>query len=281
MPELFEQDGLTPEQKAAFFPEEEDAPEAATEEQLSSAIDERLKREGAPEREPVEVETVEVDASTKEGPATATAIVPRATLTAAAGQRVQPLRPDSVEGYFRLAQYVASSDLVPSSYKNKPANVLVAMQFGAELGLSPMQAVQNIAVIGGRPAVWGDAVIAIVFGHPLFVQEAFSETTEGEYPSDDFAAVCTCQREGSEPKTTRFSIADAKTAGLWGGRGPWSQYPKRMLKMRARGFALRDSFPDSLKGMYLAEEVVTVQQEPYTSGAATKSDKVAALLGGA
>ena len=52
----------------------------------------------------------------------------------------------------------------------------------------------------------------------------------------------------------KFSVADAKKAHLWGRRGPWENYPERMLQMRARGFALRDSFPDALKGVITVEE---------------------------
>jgi hypothetical protein len=52
----------------------------------------------------------------------------------------------------------------------------------------------------------------------------------------------------------KFSVEDAKRAGLWGKQGPWSAYPKRMMQMRARGFALRDAFPDVLKGLITAEE---------------------------
>ncbi len=51
-----------------------------------------------------------------------------------------------------------------------------------------------------------------------------------------------------------ISKEDAKKAGLWGKAGPWSQYPKRMLQMRARSFALRDKFADALSGLIMAEE---------------------------
>jgi hypothetical protein len=56
---------------------------------------------------------------------------------------------------------------------------------------------------------------------------------------------------------------DAKAAGLLGKQGPWSQYPKRMRQMRARGFALRDVFPDVLKGMPVAEEVMDTPAERH------------------
>jgi hypothetical protein len=68
-------------------------------------------------------------------------------------------------------------------------------------------------------------------------------------------AVCQTSRKGKDANVVgRFSVADAKRAGLWGKSGPWTQYPKRMLQLRARGFALRDAFPDVLKGLVTAEE---------------------------
>src|SRR3546814_17968193 len=48
---------------------------------------------------------------------------------------------------------------------------------------------------------------------------------------------------------------DAKKAGRAGKQGPWSQYPQRMLQMRARAWAMRDGFADVLKGIGIAEEV--------------------------
>jgi hypothetical protein len=70
-------------------------------------------------------------------------------------------------------------------------------------------------------------------------------------------ARCVVRRAyGDEIEETEatFSVDDAKRAKLWGKQGPWSQYPKRMLAMRARGFAIRDAFPDAMKGMITAEE---------------------------
>ena len=62
------------------------------------------------------------------------------------------------------------------------------------------------------------------------------------------------QRKGRKPVVAKFSVEDAKRAGLWGKTGPWQAYPKRMMQMRARGFALRDAFADVLKGLMTVEE---------------------------
>jgi hypothetical protein len=151
----------------------------------------------------------------------------------------------------QFSEMLASSSMVPKAYQGKPNDVLVCVQWGYEMGLAPMQALQNIAVINGKPSVYGDAMMALVQSSP--VCEDIEEYFEGEGTTNP-VAVCVAKRKGRKPVITKFSVEDAKRAGLWGKGGPWTAYPKRMLQMRARGFALRDAFPDVLKGMITAEE---------------------------
>jgi hypothetical protein len=164
-----------------------------------------------------------------------------------------------------FGKMLAESSFVPKDFRGKPADCVLAVQHGAELGLGPMQSVQSIAVVNGRPSIYGDAAIALAKGSP--VCEYISERIEGD--GDQMAAVCEAKRRGDpQPTVSTFSVADAKKAGLWGKSGPWQQYPKRMLQMRARGFALRDAFPDVLRGLVTAEEaqdythVEPVRSEP-------------------
>jgi hypothetical protein len=110
---------------------------------------------------------------------------------------------------------------------------------------------QNISVINGKPSVYGDAAMALVQASP--VCEDVQESIEGDGTSNP-VAICRVKRRGRSEVVSKYSVEDAKRAGLWGKQGPWSQYPKRMLQMRARGFALRDAFPDVLKGLITAEE---------------------------
>jgi hypothetical protein len=151
----------------------------------------------------------------------------------------------------QFAEELASSSLVPKAYTGKPQDILVAMQWGAEIGLAPMQALQNIAVINGKPSVYGDAAMALVQASPHCedIEEYFED--EG---TPNPVAVCVAKRKGRKPVVAKFSVEDAKRAGLWGKQGPWQAYPKRMMQMRARGFALRDAFPDALKGLITVEE---------------------------
>lgn len=169
------------------------------------------------------------------------------------------LAPRNIEEAMTMANTLAKSTLVPREFQNNPGNILVAIQWGYELGLQPLQAMQNIAVINGRPSVWGDAMLAIVRGSGLL--ESIEESVENG------VATCTIKRVGENPVTRSFSTENAKRAGLWGKAGPWTHYPERMLQMRARAFALRDVFPDVLRGMYIAEEAQDIPERERDMGA--------------
>jgi len=187
--------------------------------------------------------------------------------------------PRNSEDMFKLATMIANSDLAPKDYKGKPENCLIAMQMGAEVGLAPMQSIQNIAIINGRPCVWGDAALALCKqdrNSDIFectageVRRLVAHWEKGSYrPSTplvefvltkfdpswaDNTAICAAT-DGRSPRMHIFTQEMAKKAQLWGKTGPWTNYPERMMQMRARGFCLRDVFPDRLKGLAMNEEV--------------------------
>ena len=175
--------------------------------------------------------------------------------TAIATRQQFDLSPQTFEQALTFSNYLADSDMVPKDFKGKPGNCLVAIQWGMEIGLKPLQAMQNIAVINGRPSLWGDAVIALVRSSPLC--EYIIEEDDGR------TATCRVKRRGEPEQSRSFSMDDAKAAGLLGKQGPWTQYPKRMRQMRARAFAVRDVFPDVLKGLPVAEEVMDTPSERH------------------
>ena len=112
------------------------------------------------------------------------------------------LAPASFSELVQFAQMAAKSQLVPKDYRNHPADIMLAVQLGSEVGLRPMQALQNIAVINGRPCVWGDALPALCKASPVY--DDIIETWEHEDDPDLLTAVCIAKRHGSSPVTARF-----------------------------------------------------------------------------
>lgn len=200
----------------------------------------------------------------------------------------------TLEDAFRFSTAVVKSGLAPKGFGTAEA-VLIALQHGAEIGLPPMASLQSIAVINGRPGIYGDSALALVRGSGLCVHHGEAETNDDIDPlfrelqfamfqkdveatkklskqftiaqakikadTDDFGVTIATAREGGLLEFERFTIADAKKASLWGKEGPWKQYPKRMLKFRARGFKLRDTYGDVLKGLRTIEELQDIPAE--------------------
>jgi hypothetical protein len=194
----------------------------------------------------------------------------------------------SLEEMFRFSEAVIQSGLAPQGFKN-PQAVLIALEMGMEVGLPPMMALQSICVINNVPSLWGDAALALCMNSGLFDHDSFDEHLEDEAgkkvakdSSEAWRGSCTVRRlPNGKPRTQTFSLREATVAGLLTRTG-WKTYPSRMLQMRARALALRDTFPDILKGFGIAEEV---RDWPATDGGqivveptATKTDRVEAIL---
>ena len=166
------------------------------------------------------------------------------------------LMPKSFDEMYRMANIMLASGMMPKNF-GRVEEVFVAVQMGAEAGLSPMQAVQNIAVINGKPSLYGDGALGVVWASGLM--EDFRE--EPILDGDEVVGYrCTAKRKGSEtPISREFTIADAERAGLLNKRGPWQEYRARMFQMRARAWTLRDGFADALKGLCIREEIEDIK----------------------
>ena len=177
----------------------------------------------------------------------------RQVATLRSGGTVASIIPTSIEEVFRIASAVAKSGLAPSTMKT-PEAITIAIMHGLEIGIPPMMALNTIAVINGRPTLFGSAVPALLLSKGFKIREETGKDEGGMF------ATCIVIRPNGEQVERTFSEDDAKTAGLWGKPGPWKQYPSRMLQMRARGLAARDGAADVLSGIYIAEEMQDVAQ---------------------
>ncbi len=164
------------------------------------------------------------------------------------------LMPRTISELARLATALVRGGIAPKGMTAEAA--IGVMLAGVEVGFGPIQSLQSIAFINGRPTIYGDGVSALLWrsGKLERLEEKFEGTGE------DLAAVCTMRRRGNpNPVERRFSWRDAKTAGL-SGRDTWKACPKRMLRWRAFSWAARDLFSDVLKGIWIREEAEDLPQ---------------------
>ena len=175
------------------------------------------------------------------------------SLPAVQSARSFGMTPSSIDGAIRLAKIMSASGLMPKAIST-PEAVFVAMQMGAEIGLSPMASVQNIAVINGRPGIYGDAALAVVRASGFL--EQFLEWSEGERKTPGWTFYCQIKRKGYPESIGKYTWAEACEAGLDRAdpASPWKKWTNRMMQFKARNFAMRDQFADILKGIRTVEE---------------------------
>lgn len=175
-------------------------------------------------------------------------------------QSSQPLdlSPRTFEQALQLSEYMAKSEMVPKQYRGRAGDCFIAIQWGAEVGLKPLQAVQSIAAINGKPNLYGDAGKALLLSHGCIIEEDDAEVVKA-----NSRARCKITRPGRPPVQRTFSLEDAKTAGLWGKEGPWRAYPWRQMAWRAFWFAARDAAADLLRGMGGYEEGLDTPAERF------------------
>jgi hypothetical protein len=192
-----------------------------------------------------------------------------------------PLIPRAIGGlpyladFARLADAISKTEMVPDTLRGRPDGVLAVMMAGFEVGVGPMQALQSINLIKGKPSISPELMRALVMqaGHQIIMEV-----------SDD-RATARCHRVGwPSDQWSEFSwtMEDAKRAGLVrGGDSPWTKYPRAMLAARVTSEACRNVFADVIAGLsYTPDEVAEFAPVPAglsAPGEVTVSDQAPVL----
>jgi hypothetical protein len=155
---------------------------------------------------------------------------------------------DALADRIHYAKALAESSLLPEAYRKQPANVLLAVEMADALGIAPMQAINGISVIKGKPTMSAELMRALVLraGHQLRVDVL---TEQG-------CRVLAARKEWPDDvQAFEFTMADAQKAGL-ASSDTYKRHPKAMLLARATSLACRAVFPDVVAGMaYTPDEV--------------------------
>jgi len=170
------------------------------------------------------------------------------------------LMPENLPELWRLAEASSKSGVFPQVAGN-PNKAFSLMAYGMELGFSPFRSLSAVIMIEGKPSLPGEAALALVRAKRVLEPGTdFESVLNGE--GDEYGCTVTVQRAGwASPRSERFTVADAKIAGLWGKKTSsgadtvWIRYPKDMLFWRALGRLLRRYFSDVTMGLYTTEEL--------------------------
>jgi RecT family protein len=177
------------------------------------------------------------------------------TLTVANKESLMPL---SFQEKLSMANVFIKSNLMPRGY-DTPEKVVIALEMGHELGLPPLIAIMNIAIINGNPTLKADMMVALALRSGKIEDIKIQYSGKENMNDDHFKCKVTIRRKGIEtPFKASFSRQDANVAGL-SYKDNWKKYERRMLKHRAMAFCIRDALPEIFAGVYLPEELEGIE----------------------
>jgi hypothetical protein len=150
----------------------------------------------------------------------------------------------TAEHLYQLAKTLSYSEIVPYALQGKPYNVFAVILRGLELGITPLTAICEINVIGGRTSLSSHLQVARVLSSGKAQDFRLVEST------DEVAVVRVQRVEWDSPRDVSFTMAEARALGLDRPRGksgapsPYVSQPANMLRRRAYARACREYFPD-------------------------------------
>lgn len=152
-----------------------------------------------------------------------------------------------------LARLFAGSRFSPYG---SPEDVFFILMAGADLGLSPMQALRGIWIDEeGLTQLKADTMAAIVLRSPLCIYLYPEETTR------ERCTYVTLRQGYEQPARYTYTLVDATHAGLMGSEF-WQRYPGAMCRARALSFICRAHYPDLVGGFYDPVELLQGLTDP-------------------
>lgn len=160
-------------------------------------------------------------------------------------------------GLMKAASMLAPSDIIPDTFKNKPANVLIALEMANRMGASPFAVMQSMYIVYGNPSFSSKFLIACFNSCGRFTSikyEFFGEPNADGYGCRAWA---TEKATGEVVKSIDVTISMAKAEGWYGKNGSkWKTMPQLMLQYRAATFLIRTVAPELAMGLRTEDEII-------------------------
>lgn len=156
----------------------------------------------------------------------------------------------------KIGTALCKTAFVPKDFQGKPEEAAAAILYGHSIGFDPMQSLQGIHVISGRPSLAARAMVALLIshGHEIWTSEK----------NDNSVTVHGRRRETGREYAETWDTARAEKAG-YGKKEKYLTDPQAMLYARAASGVCRQMAPDVLAGLaYSQEEMDLVTDRPVS-----------------
>lgn len=205
------------------------------------------------------------------------------TETTTALQQVQPTGVftsiANFEDYQRMAKVFVNSNLVPANFKGDMGACLIALNMANRMGADPLQVMQSLYVVHGKPSFSSAFLIACFNQCGRYTAIRYREVGERGTDTWGCQAITTEKSTGEVLEGVTVTIGMAKAEGWYNKTGSkWKTMPELMMRYRAATFLIRSVAPEIALGFQTTEEVrdiIDVTSQSQVVGTAPSLDEIA------
>lgn len=158
----------------------------------------------------------------------------------------------------RMAKPLATSQLVPTAYRNRIDDCLIALEIAQRIGASPLGVLQNLYIVHGKPAWSSQFLIACINASGKFSPVRYKMTgTKGKPTYGCIAWAKDIAGEVLESPEVTLAMAEAEGWSTKAG-SKWKAMPELMLRYRAATLFARLYAPELTMGIRSADEVIDI-----------------------
>lgn len=164
---------------------------------------------------------------------------------------------ENFKNAMQMATQLAKSDMIPTIYKNKPENCIIALELSNRLKLSPFLVMQNMYIVQGKPSWSSSFIISCINGSGRFAGPLKFEMDAGRTKCRAYA---TEKISGEKLVGPLITMEMAQAEGWLGKNGSkWKTMPELMLRYRAAAFFGRLYCPEIINGMLTDDEAQDIR----------------------
>lgn len=161
-----------------------------------------------------------------------------------------------LESLMKLSSQLAASDIIPDTFKKKPANVLIALNMAQRMNADPFAIMQNMYIVYGMPSFSSKFLVSCFNSCGRYTSIKYQFT--GKEGTDEWGCTAYTTEKATGEKITgpTVTIGMAKKEGWYGKNGSkWQTMPQLMMQYRAAAFLIRTTAPEITMGMESTDEL--------------------------
>ena len=163
---------------------------------------------------------------------------------------------EAFEAAQRMVKPLATSDLVPTAFKNNIGSCLIALNLANRIGADPLQVMQSLYIVHGKPSFSSAFLIACFNQCGRYTAIRYEMFGERDTDGWGCKAYTTEKATGELIEGVAVTIGMAKAEGWFGKAGSkWKTMPELMMRYRAATFLIRSVAPEIALGFQTTEEV--------------------------